>query len=208
MKKKYERRKNEVKYEELLSTVDMVLSAFTSVLLCAVFIVALNIKVKAPKTTVSENVIPELKTAEVSMVTEQVEEPVEIEGDITVEEPSDIQELPLTKEEIELIALVTMAEAEGECEEGKRLVIDTILNRVDLDPWPDTVNEVVYQQNQFTSMWNGRVDRCYVDEAICQLVREELISRTNYEVVFFTAGGYGRYGTPLFQVGNHYFCKI
>ena len=37
---------------------------------------------------------------------------------------------PLTQEEIELIALVTMAEAEGECEYGQRLVIDTILNRV------------------------------------------------------------------------------
>lgn len=33
---------------------------------------------------------------------------------------------PYTDEEIELIALVTLAEAEGECEEGKRLVIDTI----------------------------------------------------------------------------------
>ena len=37
----------------------------------------------------------------------------------------------MSREDVELIALVTMAEAEGECEEGKRLVIDTILNRVD-----------------------------------------------------------------------------
>ena len=37
-----------------------------------------------------------------------------------------IPELP--REDVELIALVTMAEAEGECEEGKRLVIDTVLN--------------------------------------------------------------------------------
>lgn len=33
--------------------------------------------------------------------------------------------------DIELLALLTMAEAEGECEEGQRLVIDTVLNRVD-----------------------------------------------------------------------------
>lgn len=114
----------------------------------------------------------------------------------------------MSREDIELIALLTMAEAEGECEEGKRLVIDTVLNRVDSDEFPNTVKDVIYQKNQFTSMWNGRVDRCYVMEEICQLVEEELESRTNSEVVFFHAGKYGKYGTPLFSVENHYFSGI
>lgn len=114
-------------------------------------------------------------------------------------------EVQLSEDEIELIALVTMAEAEGECEEGKRLVIDTILNRVDSEYFPDNVHDVIYQPSQFSSMWNGRVDRCEVREDICQLVREELKVRVNYEVMFFTAGGYGKYGTPMFQVENHYF---
>ena len=114
----------------------------------------------------------------------------------------------ISEEDIELIALVTMAEAEGECEEGQRLVIDTILNRVDTNYLgADTVSEVVYQSGQFSSMWNGRVDRCYVKEDICDLVREEAQSRTNYDVIFFTAGDYGKYGTPMFSVGNHYFCS-
>lgn len=103
------------------------------------------------------------------------------------------------------IALVTMAEAEGESEYGKRLVIDTVLNRVDSEHYPDTVFEVVYQPSQFSSMWNGRVNRCYVMDEIRQLVREELLARQNYEVIFFTAGGYSKYGTPMFQEGNHYF---
>ena len=117
-------------------------------------------------------------------------------------------ELKMSREDIELIALLTMAEAEGECEEGKRLVIDTVLNRVDSDEFPNTVKDVIYQKNQFTSMWNGRVDRCYVMEEVCQLVEEELESRTNSEVVFFHAGKYGKYGTPLFSVENHYFSGI
>lgn len=120
---------------------------------------------------------------------------------VEVKEP----EIDISEEEIELIALVTMAEAEGECEEGKRLVIDTILNRVDSEYFPDTVHEVIYQKDQFSSMWNGRVNKCYVREDICQLVREELISRANYDVVFFHADKYGRFGTPMFAVGNHYF---
>lgn len=134
----------------------------------------------------------------------------EVEPEPIVEvtpEPAEPEFYGVTQEEINLIALVTMAEAEGECEEGKRLVIDTILNRVDSKHFPNTISDVIYQKSQFTSMWNGRVDRCYVKEDICQLVREELKSRTNTDVVFFTAGNYGRYGTPLFQVGNHYFSR-
>lgn len=113
----------------------------------------------------------------------------------------------MSREDVELIALVTMAEAEGECEEGKRLVIDTILNRVDSKHFPDTVYEVIYQPNQFSSMWNGRVDRCEVREDICELVYEELEARSNYDVVFFTAGEYSAYGVPMFRVENHYFSR-
>lgn len=80
-----------------------------------------------------------------------------------------------------------------------------ILNRVDSDSFPNTVHEVVYQPSQFSSMWNGRVDRCYIDDYICKLVIEELRNRKNYDVIFFTADRYGNYGTPMFQIGNHYF---
>lgn len=137
---------------------------------------------------------------------EPVEEIVEVETVQAEPEPVEpVYEMILTEEEIELIALVTMAEAEGECEEGKRLVIDTILNRVDSEYFPNTVTEVIYQPDQFTSMWNGRVDVCYVQEEICELVREELQSRVNYEVMFFTAHHYGKFGVPMFSVENHYF---
>lgn len=111
----------------------------------------------------------------------------------------------LSEEDISLIALVTMAEAEGECEEGKRLVIDTVLNRMDSEHFPDTAYDVIYQPYQFSSMWNGRVDRCEVRDDICRLVKEELEVRTNYDVIFFTAGCYSDYGVPMFQVENHYF---
>lgn len=137
------------------------------------------------------------------------EEPVAIDViKIVTDIPIETIEGPMfTDEEIDLIALVTMAEAEGECEEGKRLVIDTILNRVDSEHFPDTVYDVIYYPNAFESMWNGRVDRCYVMDDIRQLVLEEIESRTNYEVVFFTAGRYSIYGVPMFQVENHYFSK-
>ena len=139
-----------------------------------------------------------------------VEEPVEevIEFiDIYEELEEPIEELPLTDEEIDLIAIITMAEAEGEPEEGQRLVIDTILNRVDSRDFPDTVNEVIYQPSQFSSVWNGRADRCYVIDDIRQLVLEELETRTDSEVIFFRTERYSSFGTPMFQVENHYFSK-
>ena len=113
--------------------------------------------------------IPEFKMKEVI-----VEEPVVV---------STKSSYSLSDEEIDLLALLTMAEAEGESEEGKRLVIDTVLNRVDSEHFPNTIREVIYQPNQFTSMWNGRVDRCSVDDEICQLVMEEFLNQNpqNYQ---------------------------
>lgn len=140
---------------------------------------------------------------EVKIIGDMIEEEIAPEPILYALEKID----QFTDEEIELIALVTMAEAEGECELGKRLVIDTILNRVYSDYFPDTAKEVIYQKNQFESMWNGRVDRCEIQEDICDLVREEIESRENTEVMFFRTGKYGKYGEPLFQVENHYFSR-
>lgn len=110
-----------------------------------------------------------------------------------------------SQEEIELIALCVMAEAEGECEYGQRLVIDVILNRVDDPHFPDTIYDVIYQKNQFSGMYGDRITRCYVKDELVQLVREELESRTNYDAVFFRTGHYHSYGVPMFQIGAHYF---
>ena len=166
-----------------------------------------NIEIK--KESLKESIIPikrdivKESSIEYKATYDEIEETIDIPAEIE----TNIEEVPfgISNEEIELIALVTMAEAEGECEEGKRLVIDTILNRVDSEHFPNTINEVIYQPHQFSSMWNGRVDRCYVNEDICQLVKEELQSRYNSEVVFFCAYGYSAYRVPMFQVENHYF---
>lgn len=152
-------------------------------------------------------VIEESEVKPVEPVIASIPEPMIIEEPKAIEPV--VEEELLTEEEIELIALITMAEAEGEPEEGQRLVIDTILNRVDseLSYFPDTVYDVIYQKNAFSSVWDGRIDKCYVMEELCQLVREEMANRTNIDVLYFTAGNYGKYGTPAFSVANHYFCE-
>ena len=150
-----------------------------------------------------------------------IEEPASVPIDISIRsyepevqmissfevEPLVVEEvqLPASDEEIDLLALVTMAEAEDQGEYGQRLVIDTILNRVDHPRFPDTIDGVIYQKNQFSSMWEGRAGRCYVMDDIRELVIEELTARTNSNTIFFRTGRYSDYGTPMFKEVDHYF---
>lgn len=125
---------------------------------------------------------PVLAEAEPVIMADLLMESPDLEPEVKKE-----PDYPLTQEEIDLIA------------------IDTILNRIDHPSFPNTVYDVVYQPNQFSVMWNSRIDRCYVMPEIVELVKEELLERTNYDCVFFMAGGYSKYGEPLFQECCHYF---
>lgn len=132
-------------------------------------------------------------------ISESYEEELETLEAVTKTEISD--------QELELLALVVMAEAEGETDEGKRWVIDTILNRVDSERFDDNITEVIYSPGQFSSVWNGRMNRCYISDDIISLINEELYCRTTYEPLYFTANRYSNYGTPITNIGNHYFSK-
>ena len=110
-------------------------------------------------------------------------------------------------EDVKLIALFTVAEAEDEPEYGQRLVIDTILNRIDSDEFPNTASGVLYQKGQFSVATNGRLSRCTIDDDICKLVEEEMEERTNDEVLYFRASHYHSFGTPITYSGNTYFSK-
>lgn len=190
----------------------VIIIALVAMLTCSnSFAATENIEPQETQNVISNEVKTE-NTESTMVVTDEKEDVLEvepIEKAIGITEEPEPQEMStyLTDYEIDLISLVTMAEAEGESDHGKRLVIDTILNRVDSKKFPNTIHDVIYQKHQFSSMWNGRVDKCYVMESIRNLVIEESLSRTNSDVLFFTAGKYGKYGTPLFIVGNHYFSK-
>lgn len=148
------------------------------------------------------------KTVDVSQITKETKVVKMKEYSYVHKEPTQIKSMVLerfTEKDIDLMALITMAEAEGESEYGKRLVISTILNRVDSEYYPDNVTDVIFQSGQFECVWNGRIDKCYVQEEIRQLVKEEIKSRTNNEVIYFMAEDYSAYGVPMFSEGGHYF---
>jgi N-acetylmuramoyl-L-alanine amidase len=111
--------------------------------------------------------------------------------------------------EKELLAQLVAAEAEGEELLGKRYIIDVVMNRVEDPDFPDTIRGVIYQPGQFSCIDNGRFERAAweVSESDFEAVRTGLKSRINRQVLFFTAGNYGKYGTPAFKCGSHYFSK-
>lgn len=64
-------------------------------------------------------------------------------------------------DETHLLAMIAMAEAEGESLNTKVLIILTVLNRLYSDEFPNTIREVIFEQNedgvyQFTCIEDGR----------------------------------------------------
>ena len=106
---------------------------------------------------------------------------------------------------LEMMALCVMAEAGGENELGIRLVVDTILNRVDSEEFPDCIWDVIFQPGAFTCVSNGMIEKVDPTDIVFRIITEELENRTDYRPLYFTAGEYPKYGTPLYKVGNHYF---
>ena len=101
--------------------------------------------------------------------------------------------------DVVLIGKVVNHEAPNESDLGKRLVVDTILNRVESDKFPNTVFDVIHQPGQY----------CIPDELppkeIYTLIAEEMYNRTNNSVLWYRTKKYHTYGVPIIKEGNHYF---
>ena len=102
-----------------------------------------------------------------------------------------------------------MAEAGNQGERGKRLVIDCILNRVESPFFPgDTIEDVIRYPGQFEVVSSGTLYAECPTQDIYELAREEIMHRTNREVVYFKLGGFHSCGDPWQQVWAHFFSKI
>lgn len=115
------------------------------------------------------------------------------------------QAADLPKEDIELLAQVAHAEAGNQDKTGKRLVVATVLNRVDSDIFPETIIDVLAQEKQFSTYPELKDVKPTDDDYIA--VYEELDSRINSEVMFFRTGNYGQ-GEPVIHWRDHYFTKL
>ena len=89
-------------------------------------------------------------------------------------------------DDLGLLACVVQAEAGNQDLYGKELVADVVLNRMDNDMFPSTIKEIIFQQNQFSTVTDDRNDN---------------------SIIFFSAGGYSNYGANAYKYGDHYFSR-
>ena len=79
-----------------------------------------------------------------------------------------------------LLARIAMAEAEGCNTQTKTLIIMCVLNRVWSDEFPNTIEEVIFQENQFSPIDNGRWDRVEPNEDCYEAVKVVMEAKYDY----------------------------
>lgn len=103
----------------------------------------------------------------------------------------------VSDEEFELLVRVCMSEAGQENFQGKVAVVETILNRVDMDY--GSISEVVYEA--YSTADNGKPNEdCY--KAVETALKENTYPDN---MIYFRTGHYHSFGTPYQKIGNHYF---
>ena len=110
----------------------------------------------------------------------------------------------LTGEERELIARVIYLEARGEPAEGQQAVAEVILNRVAAENFPDSVEDVVFQEGQFTAA--GFIEKAAPGEAQYAAVDAAVYGEPvlPMDVVYFSRQPEN--GNVWGTIGGHVFC--
>lgn len=90
-----------------------------------------------------------------------------------------------TEKEKYMLAKIAMAEAEGCRIKAKELVIHTVLSRIKSDMFPNTVEEVIFQKNQFTPISDGRWNKVEPNEECWQALENVLSSSESKDILFF-----------------------
>lgn len=119
--------------------------------------------------------------------------------------------MDIRAEDAYLLAKIAMAESEGEGVEGKALVIRVVLNRVQSDEFPDSIQDVIFQDGEFTPVSSGRFDKVEPDHECYEAL--ELIQLCKWDesqgALYFESDGKSDWHREnlkyLFQYGNHYF---
>ena len=126
-------------------------------------------------------------------------------------EPAIYADFELTDYERGLLAMVVYREARGEPEEGRRAVVEVILNRVRSPLFPDTIDGVVYQSNPVQFACAGALTTASIKElgalSVCFDTVGAVLAETeptlNWDALYFSTRKPS--STEYMKIGNHYF---
>ena len=108
-----------------------------------------------------------------------------------------------TAEEFGLMSRVVMSEAGGESFDCQLAVAETILNRMWAEEFPDTISEVIHQDNQYSTHWNGEPTDSVMEavHTACEI--------QNYpgDMYYFRDDYYHKFGSPYIRIDDMYFSR-
>ena len=107
--------------------------------------------------------------------------------------------------EIEMLERIVQAEAGGSGYDGMLAVANVVLNRVKYERFPNTVEEVIFAQKQFTPISDGRYYTVKVSDTAKQVVADALNGARllDEDALYFctpTAPGKGWFETSLRKI--------
>ena len=143
----------------------------------------------------TERIIEENKVVETWQIVHESDAIAGNQPLLTMQSVSRTREFVLSEED--KLILYKIVEAEAGCEDyvGKVLVANVVLNRLQDSQFPNTVEEVVFQQEdgvtQFSPVANGRYDSAVPDEDTIQAVEAALEGEDYSEgALYFVARQY------------------
>lgn len=115
----------------------------------------------------------------------------------------------LTSDELLLLQKVVSAEARGESAEAQYTVACVVLNRLESDLFPDTLEEVVTQSGQFTCVESGAINNVPITDSVVSAVDLALDNNTvDADVLWFRSGCYHSFHNQAFSLGAMYFSEM
>ena len=109
--------------------------------------------------------------------------------------------------QLEELAQLVEAEAGNQPFEGKCLVVDTVLNRVESPSFPNSIHDVIFQEGQFSVITNGAWEKAAwnMKESDYAAVMVEVSLHTNRDVLYFNNNKNVSGSGEILKVGGHYF---
>ena len=157
--------------------------------------------------------------SEVEPETGSGETGVQAAAETAMEQEEPVREVFTDYSESDYNVLLRIVQAEaGNCDiEGRVMVANVILNRVESGSFPNTITKVVYQKHQFSPVSNGSIKRCKVTTETVEAVERALAGEdlTDGALYFMNrrasskknANWFDRHLEFLFKHGNHEFFR-
>lgn len=112
----------------------------------------------------------------------------------------------VSQDDVELLARLVYLEARNQPEVGQRAVVEVVLNRMLDGRFPNTVHDVIYQKNQFsTAPYISDATPAQEQYDVVNMVLNEITPILDTSTVYFSTFPQTKNITAI--INDHYFCS-